>query len=236
MKQLAMGVVGAAVLALAVPTTAEGQEAGWWEWALGEVAGVRADAVLDRDRGKIGDRRRPSERDDEARRGGTLSDIILGRTGETRRGDRGDRRDRDDRYEDRRGADRGPKFCRTGEGHPVFGRSWCRDKGFGDYGRGGVVWRDRGWEDIILGAPRDRERRSGVVNRGGLIDILGDVVLGRLEGERRRIGGGAPLEGRWLQLSNGGRVLQVRSGALPIAELSDLDGDGRVDAALVPRR
>jgi len=25
----------------------------------------------------------------------------------------------------------GPAFCRSGEGHPVFGRQWCRDKGFG---------------------------------------------------------------------------------------------------------
>jgi hypothetical protein len=24
-----------------------------------------------------------------------------------------------------------PAFCRTGEGHPVFGRRWCIEKGFG---------------------------------------------------------------------------------------------------------
>lgn len=33
---------------------------------------------------------------------------------------------------DRRMRDDGiPAFCRTGEGHPVFGRRWCFEKGFG---------------------------------------------------------------------------------------------------------
>ena len=41
---------------------------------------------------------------------------------------------RDSRWEDdvrleRR--ERGPAFCRSGEGHPVHGRSWCVEKGFG---------------------------------------------------------------------------------------------------------
>lgn len=56
-----------------------------------------------------------------------------------RRGDdrRDDRRD-DDRWddirrsEDRRGeARQGPPFCRNGQGHPVHGRQWCYDRGFG---------------------------------------------------------------------------------------------------------
>lgn len=223
-----------AALTLGLPGPAEAQQSdGWWQWALREVTGVRTGSVgpviLDRDgNGKVGDRR---DRDDRAdRRGGTLEDIILGRrTGE----------DRDDRYEDRDRRDRqGPPFCRNGQGHPVHGQSWCRDKGFGDYGDYGRTarWEDRGWEDIILGAPRDRDRRSGVVDRGGLIDILGDVVFGRLDRERQRMGGGTPLQGRWLDLSNGGSVLQLRSGSLPVAELTDLDGDRRVDVTLMPRR
>ncbi len=28
------------------------------------------------------------------------------------------------------GEGSGPSFCRSGAGHPVFGRAWCRDKGF----------------------------------------------------------------------------------------------------------
>ncbi len=43
--------------------------------------------------------------------------------------DRDDRYgDRDDRYEDR--DDRGPSYCRSGAGHPVFGRRWCTDRGY----------------------------------------------------------------------------------------------------------
>jgi len=30
--------------------------------------------------------------------------------------------------------DNGPAFCRSGAGHPVFGREWCREKGW-DAGR-----------------------------------------------------------------------------------------------------
>jgi hypothetical protein len=30
-----------------------------------------------------------------------------------------------------RGRGNAPAFCRSGEGHPVHGRQWCRDKGFG---------------------------------------------------------------------------------------------------------
>lgn len=51
-----------------------------------------------------------------------------------RRSERYDRNDR--RYESRAPAQKGkngkgPAFCRNGEGHPVHGRQWCRDKGFG---------------------------------------------------------------------------------------------------------
>ena len=40
----------------------------------------------------------------------------------------------DDRYEER---GEGPKFCRSGEGHPVHGRRWCEQKGYGIGGYGG---------------------------------------------------------------------------------------------------
>lgn len=223
-------------LFLVAPAGAEAQTVeGWWGWALRdaeEVADVRATS--------------PARSRDETRADGrTIGDIIFGRGGQrddSRRDDdrRDTRRDRDDdrRETARRGgrdarSDRaGPPFCRNGEGHPVHGMKWCRDKGFD---RSSTRWQNRGWEDIILGEPRGT-RRQGTVDQGGLIDILGDVVFGRLDGERRRLGGSAALDGRWLNLSNGSRVLQVRSGSLPIAELSDVDGDGRVDVALVPRK
>lgn len=76
-------------------------------------------------------------------------------------------RDRDRRWERRaRARGRGPAFCRSGAGHPVHGRRWCLQKGFG---LGGLSL-----EDIIFRAQR-RDRRSNV----SVIDILEDVLDGR---------------------------------------------------------
>lgn len=49
-------------------------------------------------------------------------------------------------------SERGPSFCRSGAGHPVFGIQWCLQKGYG-IGRPGAVflWGD----DVFL---RDRTR------------------------------------------------------------------------------
>ncbi len=51
------------------------------------------------------------------------------------------------RFATRRGA--GPKFCRTGAGHPVFGPAWCLEKGFG-LGNGGDVYFDRDRGRIVF--------------------------------------------------------------------------------------
>lgn len=53
---------------------------------------------------------------------------------------------------------RGPAFCRSGAGHPVFGWEWCRDRGWGSSGsvrNEQSVRRDRG--DAY--PDRDRARR-----------------------------------------------------------------------------
>ncbi|HUE76747.1 MAG TPA: hypothetical protein VMM83_02305, partial [Longimicrobiales bacterium] len=146
-------------------------------------------------------------------------------TGATR-GQRGaDRADR--RPNARQGA--GPPFCRNGQGHPVHGRQWCRDKGWDQ--RGG--WQDASWEDVIFGPRDSRVERAPRLDRGGLLDVLGDVVLGRLERQGRDVGNGV-LTGRFVE----GRttILQIRAGDVPLAELLDADRDGRVDRVLLRTR
>jgi hypothetical protein len=67
----------------------------------------------------------------------------------------------------------GPEFCRNGRGHPVYGRQWCRDKGWG-LGDGRVVRSD---DDVIWGGDRypDRDGRAS----GGVLDRIGDIMRGR---------------------------------------------------------
>jgi hypothetical protein len=69
--------------------------------------------------------------------------------------------------------DQGPPFCRNGQGHPVHGRQWCVDKGYGLYGstridsRGTVYDSRRGndrnrnvsYEEAHLAFHRDHDRR-----------------------------------------------------------------------------
>jgi hypothetical protein len=147
-----------------------------------------------------------------------------------RRAERDRYEQRDGRYDDRLGQQQrngqGPPFCRDGSGHPVHGRQWCRDKGWGL----GVQWDRARWEDVVLRQPRDRNHQ---LNRGGLIDVLGDVVFGRLETQGRRHGRGS-LAGTWLQDGNAG-VLQLSVGGIPFARLVDSNRDGRVDAVLLRR-
>lgn len=204
MHKLRIGAVLATALALSVPAALEAQG------PPGE-----------RDRHPERTERRGSDRD------GGAWDVIFGRRGDRER-DRDRGRDRD-RYEDRddRGRAAGPPFCRNGEGHPVFGRRWCRDKGFGVGSQGGNVL-----EDIIFRTPR-RDRRQ--LDERDLSDILGSVILGRLEARSGDIGVRGPLTGEWLQDSRGGDALRVLSGRLPIAELLDRDGDGAVDVLRLRR-
>jgi hypothetical protein len=148
--------------------------------------------------------------------------------------------DWDDRYDDRRRYDvkpNAPPFCRNGQGHPTKGMAWCRDKGYvsGRYDtrrdrRYDDRWERRSIEDIIFGTPRDRDRRSRTVSGSILDEILGR----RAYSDLASVASGA-LTGRWVYPDGNARVLQLRDTRGPLAELSDFDGDGRVDLVLVNR-
>jgi hypothetical protein len=201
-----------AVVALAVPGSgASAQGDGWWgtvtdrvatsQERLPDVCRIRPDLEVCRT-GRYPDRRGDTRRDDD---GGWYGQDRDGRS-QARNGRRGN----------------GPPFCRNGQGHPTKGRQWCRDKGWTN----SSGWYDAGWEDVILGRPRTRR---STLDRGGLIDVLGDVVLGRLQ----RQAGGSPLVGRLIGTDR--RILQVRAGNRPLAELLDANGDGRTDRILLFR-
>lgn len=67
----------------------------------------------------------------------------------------------DERFRANRG--RGPAFCRSGAGHPVFGRRWCLEKGFGLGARGDVFFDDGRvifWDDDTPVIVRDRRFRG----------------------------------------------------------------------------
>lgn len=223
---LALSLIG--VTALATPAAAAAQDGGWWAPVAERLTSpdIRQHPVC-RELPDLPACR--TERDDDRTATRDRGDMDRTPRAERRRDD-DDRWESDDRWENDRSqrADRrgnGPPFCRSGAGHPVHGRAWCREKGW-DADSG---WRDASWGDVIFGrrGTRDDDRR---LSGGGLLDVLGDVVFGRLERQGRELGGGA-LTGRFVE--GRGRVLQVRAGDLPLAELLDADRDGTVDRVLL---
>jgi hypothetical protein len=136
---------------------------------------------------------------------------------------------RGDRYPVQAGDPRrngAPSFCRSGEGHPVWGRNWCLDKGFG-LGDGRRSWAvTRPIEDIVFGRPDTRRR---YLEQDDLATLLGEVTLGRLAFQAVALGGTAPLRGTWIGEREGPVTLRVVSGGVPVAELVDYDRNGRVD-------
>jgi hypothetical protein len=121
-------------------------------------------------------------------------------------------------------VDTGPPFCRNGAGHPVHGRQWCVDKGFGL--GGSVIWRRAGWDDVRI---RRTRNTTGDVTRAVLIDILGDRVYRRFDDRRTALGVREPLAGRWVQDREGGLILELHAGGTPVARLLDRNRDGRVN-------
>jgi hypothetical protein len=132
------------------------------------------------------------------------------------------------RMGDRRPAGNAPAFCRSGAGHPVWGREWCVEKGFGLGSGAGTLWSRGNVTDVIFG--RSYPTR---LDRGGLLDVVGDIVFGRMALQAVTLGYDQPLMGVWLTPQNGPRILQVQSGGYPVAELVDVNRDDRVEVLYV---
>lgn len=114
-----------------------------------------------------------------------------------------------------------PSFCRTGAGHPVYGRDWCWERGF----RLGNGWdRDRGGS-VRLAPPVGRP-----IDQAVLTALLDSQTMSRIQTVKSGLRLTAPLNASWLETTVGGRVLTIRAGSTPIAEISDRNRDGRADA------
>ena len=122
-----------------------------------------------------------------------------------------------------------PSFCRSGEGHPVWGRQWCLQKGFGLGDPSDYQWaaaRDIG--DVVFTRPV-----VGTLTRDALFNVLGQVAFDRLALHALTLGYAEPLTGVWRTEPGNPGLLVVNSGRWPVAELVDQNGDQRPDLMLV---
>lgn len=126
-----------------------------------------------------------------------------------------------------------PSFCRSGAGHPVWGRQWCIDKGFGLGDDHGVRWaRAVDLDNVIFRS----QPTTSILARDVLLDVLGDVVFNRLATHAITLGLVEPLAGRWIGEPVGPRVLLLSSGDRPVAEIVDVNRDNRAEMLVVALR
>lgn len=127
----------------------------------------------------------------------------------------------------------GPSFCRSGAGHPVWGREWCLDKGFGLGSNEDFRWgRTTDPGDIVF-----REfSPGGSLIGNALASVLGTNAFNRLALHAVTLGLVEPLVGRWVSQNTGPQLLFVNSGQTPVAELVDVNRDNRADNMLVALR
>lgn len=129
-----------------------------------------------------------------------------------------------------------PSFCRSGAGHPNWGRQWCIDKGFGlgvDNNLNNVRWgRALDANDLVFA----REPTSATLTRAALEAVLGQRAVDRLAVHAITLGLVDPLVGTWRADPAGPRVLLVNSGQYPVAEIVDVNGDLRSDRMVVALR
>jgi hypothetical protein len=126
-----------------------------------------------------------------------------------------------------------PAFCRSGAGHPVWGREWCIDKGFGLGDFGDYRWgRTTDVGDIIYRRGTLGDRIVGTA----LEALLGPTAFNRLALHAVTLGLLDPLVGRFVGEPSGPQYLVVNSGTYPVAELYDDNRDSRWDNLLVALR
>ena len=126
-----------------------------------------------------------------------------------------------------------PAFCRSGAGHPVWGRQWCLDKGFGLGEYQDVRWgRTTTIGDVIFG----RTIEPGRLTTESLLRVLGATGFNRLALHAVTLGYTEPLVGTWATDPAEPNVLFVNAGPAPVAEMVDVNRDGRPDLMLVALR
>jgi hypothetical protein len=129
--------------------------------------------------------------------------------------------------------DGAPAFCRSGAGHPVWGREWCIDKGFGLGDYGDYRWgRTSDVGDILY----SRGTLGDVLVGTALQTLLGPAAFNRLALHAVTLGLLDPLVGRFVGEPTGPQYLVVNSGTYPVAELYDTNRDSRWDNLLVALR
>lgn len=116
-----------------------------------------------------------------------------------------------------------------------------RARGYAVDHRRNVNWVPANWNRVRFHNVRGHRRggRHGRVSRAGyvpdLFGLVGRRTYRRLERHADRIGAYGALNARWVRLDRGARVLQVRAGRVPLAELVDYDRDPRVEEVWLNR-
>jgi hypothetical protein len=128
-----------------------------------------------------------------------------------------------------------PAFCRSGAGHPVFGRQWCIDKGFGLGSGDNVLWGRAVQPSAIVLQPTPANTTASIAT-DVLRAVLGNQTFDRLALHALTLGYTDPLVGRWLGEPTGPRTLLVTSGVSPVAEVVNVDRDNRAQNLLVALR
>lgn len=130
-----------------------------------------------------------------------------------------------------------PAFCRSGAGHPVWGRQWCLDKGFGLGTDNNIRWgRLVEPTSVYLQPAPVQTSLTTAIAAEVLRSVLGASTFDRLALHALTLGYSDPLAGRWIGEPTGPRTLLVSSGPYPVAEIVDTNRDNRADNLLVALR